>query len=334
MYNFSNTDEQIIICDVCPRRCHLKKGQNGFCFIRCNTGKSIEYTSYGHITALAVDPVEKKPLFNFYPSSYALSLGTYGCNMGCKFCQNHKITKFNLNPNDLLYISPQMLVRKAREMQCQSIAFTYNDPVIFYEYVLDVSKIAINYGIKTVAVSAGYAQKEIRKKLFTKMDAVNIDLKAFSSDFYKRNCAAELSVVLDTLKFIKNDTNAWLEITNLIIEGENDSPDELINMCEWIVKNLGKNVPLHFSAFHPAYKMLHNKATSSSKLSLAYDIARKTGLNYVYVGNIRDIEKSTTYCKECGSILIERDWFKVISNKLNKNAKCPCCGCTCDGIFI
>lgn len=334
MEYFTKLDDNVLICEVCPRRCHLRKGQSGFCHIRVNSGNKIEFLSYGHITGLAIDPIEKKPLFHFFPSTKILSLGTYGCNMGCKFCQNYSTTKTKLNPFNLPFVEPENVVLAAKDNGCKSIAFTYNDPVVFFEYALDVTRFAKSENIQTVAVSAGYARNEVRKSLFSQMDAINIDLKAFSDDFYRNNCAAKLDVVLDTLKYIKQETSAWLEITTLLIEGENDSEDEISKMCEWIVNNLGKNVPLHFCAFHPAYKMLNKPRTSIETLKKAYDIAVNCGLNYVYLGNIRDIKDSSTYCKKCGTLLIERDWFKVTKYNLDEFARCKNCHSLCDGIFI
>ena len=334
MEYFTKFDDNVLICEVCPRRCQLRKGQSGFCHIRVNSGNKIEFLSYGHITGLAIDPIEKKPLFHFFPSTEILSLGTYGCNMGCKFCQNFTTTKTKLNPFDLPFVAPIDVVRAARDNNCKSIAFTYNDPVVFFEYALDVARLAKNVGIKTVAVSAGYAQSEIRKRLFSNMDAVNIDLKAFSDDFYRKNCAAKLDVVLDTLIYIKHETSAWLEITTLLIEGENDSEAEIFKMCEWIVNNLGKNTPLHFSAFHPAYKMLNKPRTSFETLKRAYTIAKDCGISYVYLGNVRDILTSSTYCKKCGALLVERDWFKVTKYNLDEFARCKNCHTLCDGFFI
>lgn len=334
MEYFTKLDDNVLICEVCPRRCHLKKEQSGFCHIRVNSGNKIEFLSYGHITGLAIDPIEKKPLFHFFPSTKILSLGTYGCNMGCKFCQNYSTTKTKLNPFNLPFVEPENVVLAAKDNGCKSIAFTYNDPVVFFEYALDVARLAKNECIKTVAVSAGYAQGEVRKRLFSQMDAINIDLKAFSDDFYRKNCAAKLDVVLDTLKYIKHETSAWLEITTLLIEGENDSEDEIFKMCEWIVNNLGKNTPLHFSAFHPAYKMLNKPRTSFETLKRAYTIAKDCGINYVYLGNVRDILTSSTYCKKCGTLLIERDWFKVTKYNLDEFARCKNCHTLCDGIFI
>ena len=334
MEYFTKLDDNVLICEVCPRRCQLRKGQSGFCHIRVNSGNKIEFLSYGHITGLAIDPIEKKPLFHFFPSTEILSLGTYGCNMGCKFCQNYTTTKTSLNSFDLPFVAPKDVVHAAKDNNCKSIAFTYNDPVVFFEYALDVARLAKNEGIKTVAVSAGYAQSEIRKRLFSNMDAVNIDLKAFSDDFYRKNCAAKLDVVLDSLIYIKHETSAWLEITTLLIEGENDSEAEIFKMCEWIVNNLGKNTPLHFSAFHPAYKMLNKPRTSFETLKRAYTIAKDCGISYVYLGNVRDILTSSTYCKKCGALLVERDWFKVTKYNLDEFARCKNCHTLCDGIFI
>lgn len=334
MSYYTKLDDNIIICEVCPRRCRLRKGQSGFCHIRVNTGDMIELPSYGHITGLAIDPIEKKPLFHFLPSSKTLSFGTYGCNMGCKFCQNFSITKTKDSPFNLPFFEPHNVVEQALLHKCNSIAFTYNDPIVFFEYALDVAKIAKSAGLKTIAVSAGYVLPKVRKDFFLYIDAVNIDLKAFSQNFYKKNCAADIDIVLDTLKYIKKDTRCWLEITTLLIEGENDSPDEISSMCDWIVKNLGENVPLHFSAFHPAYKFLNIPATSFQTLNNAYEFAKKKGVNYVYLGNVRDTKTSSTYCKNCGSLLIERDWFSVTKYNLDDFGRCNICKTPCDGYFI
>ncbi len=332
--NYTKSDDNVLICEVCPRHCRLREGQSGFCHLRVNKSNKISFLSYGHITSLAIDPIEKKPLFHFFPSANILSFGTYGCNMGCKFCQNYTITKTKANPFNLPYLTPQNIVDAAKMHNCNSIAFTYNDPIVFYEYAIDVSLIAKQESIHTVAISAGYASKKVRNELFPLMDAVNIDLKAFSRDFYKKYCAANIDTVLETLIFIKHSTNAWLEITNLLIEGINDSDEEISAMCSWIIKNLGKDVPIHFSAFHPAYKMTHLAKTSLQSLLKAYNIAKNIGLNYVYIGNVRDIRHSSTYCKKCGSLLIERDMYNVTKYNIDEFSRCNYCNTICDGVFM
>ena len=329
----SNEHNNRITCALCPRKCKLSVGQEGFCHVRRNTGTLIEHDSYGHITPLSIDPIEKKPLFHFMPSAKTLSFGTYGCNMGCKFCQNYHITKTKNDPHDLPHYTPEQIVKIALKYRCQCIAFTYNDPVIFYEFTTDVARLAKQASIHTIAVSAGYINSPYKQVLFSNMDAVNIDLKSIRPDFYKKNCAADINVVLETIKYIKDETNAWLEITNLIIEGENDSDEEIKFLCNWIVQNLGTYVPLHFSTFHPAYKMLNKCPTLPNKVFRAYEIAKQTGINYVYCGNVTDKKYTATYCKNCGSILIERDLYKITKYNLDDYACCKNCKTKCEGVF-
>lgn len=331
---YSRLNNEILICEVCPRRCHLKKGQKGFCKIRVNTGSKIEHLSYSYITAPALDPIEKKPLYHFYPGSKVLSFGTYGCNMGCRFCQNWHITKSDNDPFLLCSAEPAKIVNIACELGCKSIAFTYNDPVIFLEYALDVTSIAQSKGIKCIAISAGYANKDAGGALFSKMDAVNLDLKGITEEFYSKNCLADITAVLDTIKYVHGKTKAHLELTNLIIEGENDNPQDITNMCKWIVQNLGKNVPLHFSAFHGAYKFKNRKQTSYDTLLKAYNIAKEAGINYVYLGNISDKATSATYCKSCSNTLIERQGFNITAYNLDGLGCCKNCKTPLDGVFI
>jgi pyruvate formate lyase activating enzyme len=321
-----------IQCTICPRNCKLAEGQRGFCQIRKNIGTNIELISYGYNTGLSVDPIEKKPLYHFYPGSKVLSFGTLGCNMGCMFCQNWHISKSKGDPTKLNKTMPKEIVEIAKDLNCKSVAFTYNDPVIFFEYAIDTAKICREKGIKTVAVTAGYINPEPRKEFFAHMDAANIDLKAFSEEFYQKNCLASLEPILDTIKYVKNETDCWLELTTLLIEGENDSDDELKRECEWIVKNLGTNVPLHFSAFHPDYKFMDRPKTKISTLLRAYDIAKKVGIKYVYTGNIIDSKTSITYCPACSKPLITRNGY-LISDENLQSGHCRFCGAKCDGIF-
>lgn len=318
-------------CTICPRNCRLKEGQAGFCQIRKNIGGNIVLTSYGYNTGLSVDPIEKKPLYHFYPGSKVLSFGTLGCNMGCQFCQNWHISKSTADPR-INETSPEKIVQIAQELGCKSVAFTYNDPVIFFEYAVDTAKLCRDAGIKTVAVTAGYINPEPRKEFFAYMDATNIDLKAFSEEFYKKNCLAHLDQILDTIKYVRHSTNCWLELTTLLIEGENDSDEEITKECEWIVENLGQGVPLHFSAFHPAYKLMHKPITKLSTLLRAYEIAKKAGLKYVYTGNVVDSETSTTYCSSCSKPLIMRMGYQAVTDNI-KNGHCAFCGEKCEGIF-
>ena len=320
-------------CEVCPRGCLLKEGQRGFCHIRQNLNGKISLTSYGYTTGLAIDPIEKKPLYHFYPSSKVLSFGTLGCNMGCMFCQNWHISKSKEDTSLLQKVAPAEIARIAKDYDCKSIAFTYNDPVIFLEYAIDTAQEAHKLGIKTVAVTAGYINQEARKDLFDHIDAANVDLKSFSEKFYRKNCLASLEPVLETLKYIKQKTNVWLEITTLLIEGENDSDEEIKKECEWIKNNLGTNTPIHFSAFHPSYKFKNYPRTKSKTLLKACDIALKTGLNYVYTGNIQNIETSSTYCKNCKNIIIKRNGFMVEEFYLDNDGKCIFCKTQCNGDF-
>lgn len=310
----------------------LKESQRGFCQIRQNLGGNVVLTSYGYNTGLAVDPIEKKPLYHFYPGSKVLSFGTLGCNMGCMFCQNWHTTKSKADSKHLNYTTPEKIVETALALGCKSVAFTYNDPVIFFEYAIDTAKLCRDAGIKTVAVTAGFINPEPRKELFKYIDAVNIDLKAFSEEFYKKNCLAHLEPILDTIKYVRQETNCWLELTTLLIEGENDSDDELKKMCEWIVENLGVAVPLHFSAFHPDYKFLDHEATKLATLLNAYDIAKKAGIRYVYTGNVPDTKTSTTFCHACGKPLIVRQYYTINEYNLDRN-RCKFCGAKCEGAF-
>lgn len=330
---YQNTlNDNVVQCTICPRNCKLAEGQKGFCQIRQNIQGNVVLTSYGYNTGLSVDPIEKKPLYHFYPGSKVLSFGTLGCNMGCQFCQNWHISKSKEDPKKLNFTEPEKIAVLAQKLGCKSVAFTYNDPIIFFEYAIDTAKICHEMDIKTVAVTAGYISPEPRKEFFSHMDAVNVDLKGFSEDFYKRNCLAKLGPVLETIKYIKHETNCWMELTTLLIEGENDSNEELEKECAWIVENLGTEVPLHFSAFHPAYKFLDRRPTKLVTLLRAYGIAKKAGIKYIYTGNMVDIETSTTYCHACSQPVIKRDGFSVLENNLEQD-HCKFCGEKCNGVF-
>ncbi|MDD3594693.1 MAG: AmmeMemoRadiSam system radical SAM enzyme [Candidatus Gastranaerophilales bacterium] len=319
-------------CTICPRECNLKEGQEGFCHVRKNIGGNIVLTTYGYNTGLAIDPIEKKPLYHFYPGSSVLSFGTLGCNMGCQFCQNWTSSKNKSEAGLLNNASPKDIVKTALKYNCKSIAFTYNDPIIFFEYAIDTAKIARESGIKTVAVTSGFINPKPAEEFFSYMDAANIDLKGFSERFYRKNCLASLEPVLNTIKYLKNETDCHIELTTLLIEGENDAEEELQQECQWITDNLGKDVPLHFSAFHPAYKFMDKKPTSVNTLLKAYSIAKETGLDYVYTGNILNVETSTTYCKNCQKPVIVRDGYRILQYHL-ENGKCIYCSTKCDGVF-
>ncbi len=321
-----------ILCTLCPRYCTIGEGQKGFCFIRENIGGKLYSTGYGRPTGFAIDPIEKKPLNHFLPGTSILSFGTAGCNLGCKFCQNWTMSKAKIDETYSVKASPEDVVRLAKKYDTPSIAYTYNDPTIFGEYVIDVSKLAREEGIKSVMVTAGYIDKEARKDVYKYIDAANVDLKAFTEEFYRKLTLSHLNDVLDTLVWLKNDTDVWIEITTLLIPGENDSPGEIKEMVNWILQNLGDEVPLHFTAFHPDFKMRDKQPTPSSTLTMARNIALQEGIKYCYVGNVHNVEGQTTFCPNCGEPLIVRDWHSVRLNKL-KNGKCYKCGTEIAGVF-
>ncbi len=321
-----------ILCSLCPRYCKIGEGQPGFCYIRQNHGGKLYTTGYGRPTGFAIDPIEKKPLNHFYPGTGVLSFGTAGCNLGCRFCQNWSISKAKLDELNSLNVPPEDVVKLARDNNVPSIAFTYNDPTIFGEYVIDISKTAHEEGIKTVMVTAGYIDKDARKDVYKYIDAANVDLKAFTERFYFKLTFSHLKDVLDTLIWLKNETDVWFEITTLQIPDENDSPEEVRNECDWILKNLGDSVPLHFTAFHPDFKMRDKDKTPASTLEKSREIALSMGIKYCYVGNIHSTEGQTTYCYNCRTPLIKRDWHSVLSNKI-KEGKCYNCGTKIDGRF-
>jgi len=322
-----------IACNLCPRHCLIPEGSKGFCFVRENLASQLVLTTYGRSTGFCIDPIEKKPLNHFLPGTPVLSFGTAGCNLGCKFCQNWDISKSRAIEIASDEASPEQIIQLALERGVQSLAFTYNDPVIWAEYAIDCAKLAQANGIKTVAVTAGYITAEARPEFFQHMDAANVDLKAFTEEFYKNITFAQLKPVLETLVWLKRESNVWFEITNLIIPEENDSEDEIAQMSDWICENLGAEVPLHFSAFHPDFKMLDRPRTPPETLRRAREQAQRAGLKYVYVGNIHDSAASSTYCPKCNNLLIERDWYKLGAYNLVGNA-CKFCGENIPGVFV
>jgi pyruvate formate lyase activating enzyme len=321
-----------ILCTLCPRYCEIGEGQPGFCYIRQNIDGKLYTLGYGKPTGFAIDPIEKKPLNHFLPGTTILSFGTAGCNLGCKFCQNWSISKAKLDEINSLTATPEDVVNLAKKYQTPSIAFTYNDPTIFSEYVIDISKIASEEKIKSVMVTAGYIDKEARKEVYKYIDAANVDLKGFTERFYYKNTFSHLNDVLDTLLWLKNETNVWIELTTLLIPDENDSDEEIKNECDWILNNLGENVPLHFTAFHPDFKMLNKIPTPHSTLIQAKNIAEAIGINYCYVGNVHDSKNQSTYCGKCKSLMIKRDWHYTTIIDLKKNICCNC-GNKIPGIF-
>jgi pyruvate formate lyase activating enzyme len=325
-------DDGRIQCDLCPRDCKLHEGQRGMCFVRQRVGDQMVLTTYGRSSGFCVDPIEKKPLNHFYPGSSILSFGTAGCNLACKFCQNWDISKSREMDRLVDSASPEGIASAAKRAGAASVAFTYNDPTIFTEYAMDTADACHAMGIHTVAVTAGYIYPEPRKDLYAKIDAANVDLKAFTDDFYRKVAAASLEPVKDTLRYLVHETKVWTEITTLIIPTLNDSDAELTALAEFVAGDLGVDVPLHFSAFHPDYKMQDLPPTPVETLRRARAIAKRTGLRYVYTGNVHDREGDTTTCPNCGTAVIERDWYEILGSKLNKGS-CASCGTAIAGRF-
>lgn len=330
-------DDGRIQCDVCPRFCKLREGQRGLCFVRGRQDDQIVLTTYGRSSGFCVDPIEKKPLNHFLPGTPVLSFGTAGCNLTCTFCQNHDISKSRQFDKLQQKATPDMIARAAVETGSRSVAYTYNDPVIFLEYAVDVAIACKERGIKNVAVTAGYICDEPREEFYRHMDAANIDLKAFTQEFYRKLCTADLQPVLETLVYLKHETDVWFEITDLLIPGENDSEHEIEEMTQWIVENLGPDVPVHFTAFHPDWKMLDKPRTPPESLLRARKIAMKNGIRYAYTGNIHHKETQSTYCHNCGELLIGRDWHLLSDWNLDfgGNHICDCrkCGTRLAGVF-
>jgi pyruvate formate lyase activating enzyme len=326
-------DEGRVQCDLCPRFCKLNEGQRGLCFVRQNLNQQIVLSSYGRSSGFAVDPIEKKPLNHFYPGSSVFSFGTAGCNLACKFCQNWDISKSREMDTLMSQAEPEIIAKKAVELGCQSVAYTYNDPVIFHEYAIDTAMACRELGLKNVAVSAGYVCAEPRAEFYQYMDAANIDLKAFTERFYHQLTGSHLQSVLETLEYLYHETSVWLELTTLIIPGENDSEAELEQMTQWVVEKLGSDVPLHFSAFHPDWKMLDTPPTPLATLLKAREIALKNGVRYAYIGNAHHKAADSTYCHACGALLIGRDWYQLSEWQLDSHGSCAACGTPCAGHF-
>jgi pyruvate formate lyase activating enzyme len=326
-------DDGRIQCDVCPRACKLREGQRGVCFVRGRLDDQVVLASYGRSSGFCVDPIEKKPLNHFLPGSSVLSFGTAGCNLACRFCQNWDISKSKEIDTLADAASPEILARTACDLGCRSVAFTYNDPTIFHEYAIDVADACREAGVKAVAVTAGYVCAEPRAEFYAHMDAANIDLKAFSEEFYRHTCGARLEAVKDTLRYVRHETDVWFEITNLLIPGLNDSDEELHAMTSWIVEDLGPDVPVHFTAFHPDYKLNDRPPTPPETLTRARRIALANGVRHAYTGNVHDSEGSSTYCAGCGAVVVERDWYRLGAYRLSDDGHCTECGTALAGVF-
>jgi pyruvate formate lyase activating enzyme len=325
-------DDGRVQCDLCPRECKLREGQRGLCFTRARQHDEIVLTSYGWSTGVWADPIEKKPLNHFLPGTLVLSFGTAGCNLACRYCQNWDISK--ARTDDILgqEAPPDGVAASAVTRGCRSVAFTYNDPVVFHEYAIDTARAAHSVGLKTVAVTAGYVNPEPRAEFFAVIDAANIDLKAFTDEFYHRYCAGSIGPVLDTLAYVHDETDVWLEITTLLIPGLNDSDEEIDAMTRWIMEHLGPDVPHHFTAFHPAFRMMDVPRTSVSTLLRARQIAMDNGLHYVYTGNVSDETTQSTWCAGCGARLIGRAGYRITGWAID-HGRCRECGRSIPGVF-
>ena len=322
-----------IQCDLCPRDCRLHEGQRGACFVRQRSDDAMVLTTYGRSSGFCIDPIEKKPLNQFYPGSSVLSFGTAGCNLACKFCQNWDISKSREMDTLMDQASPRAIAQAAQRAGCRSVALTYNDPVIFAEYAMDTAEACRELGINSVAVTAGYIGAEARRDFYAKMDAANVDLKGFTDEFYVKLCGARLQPVLDTLIYLRHETSVWTEITTLLIPGKNESNAEIEAESKWIMRELGPDVPLHFTAFHPDYKLTDIAHTPAATLTRARNIALGEGLRYVYTGNVHDSDGGTTFCPGCGEALIVRDWYEILSYALTPDGRCPHCHAAVPGRY-
>jgi pyruvate formate lyase activating enzyme len=331
--HWHRTEDGRVQCDVCPRACRLQEGQRGFCFVRMRQNDAVVLTTYGRSSGFCVDPIEKKPLNHFLPGSPVLSFGTAGCNLGCRFCQNWDISKSREIDTLADAASPEAIARAARELGCRSVAFTYNDPVIFLEYAMDVADACRELGVKAVAVTAGYMSPEPRAEFYRHVDAANVDLKGFNEEFYRRVCLGKLDPVLETLRYLKHQTGVWVEITNLLIPGVNDSDPDIDAMTRWVAGQLGPDVPVHFTAFHPDFKMRDRPPTPPETLARARRIALGNGVRYAYTGNVHDIAGQSTHCHGCGERVIERDWYRLGDCRLTGDGRCASCDTRIPGVF-
>ncbi len=320
-------------CDLCPRHCKVRDGQRGLCFVRAAEAGRLVLATYGRSSGFCIDPIEKKPLNHFLPGTPVLSFGTAGCNLTCKFCQNWDISKSRDLDRLQSPATPEMIAETALRTGCRSVAFTYNDPVIFLEYAVDTARACHARGLRTVAVTAGHINPEPRREFFAHMDAANVDLKAFGEDFYREFCTGSLETVKETLIHLKRETDVWVEITDLLIPGANDGADELDAMTRWVASELGPDVPMHFSAFHPDWRMTDRPRTPHATLVRARDIARANGIRHAYLGNVHDLDRDSTYCHACGERTIGRDWYELSDWRLTDDGRCRACGTRCAGVF-
>ena len=330
---WNRVDDGRIQCAMCPRFCKLHEHQRGLCFVRARQDDQIVLTTYGRSSGFCVDPIEKKPLNHFLPGTPVLSFGTAGCNLTCRFCQNWEISKAREYDTLADQASPEAIAKRAIDLGCRSVAFTYNDPVVFHEYAIEVAAACRAVGVNTVAVTAGYVTAEPRAEFYAHMDAANIDLKGFSEEFYRRICGGHLEPVLETIEYVHRETDVWLELTTLSIPELNDSSDEIDALTTWIAEHLGPEVPLHFGAFHPAFRMLDRPPTPPATLTRARGIGLANGLRHVYTGNVDDRRGQTTYCHGCGTDVIERNRYRLGHWGLDADGCCASCGTRCPGVF-
>lgn len=328
---YEKLQDGIVECRLCPRRCRVSDLERGYCGVRENIGGEYYTSVYSRVCSANVDPIEKKPFFHYFPGTFAFSIATAGCNLNCRFCQNWSISQFRPEDIPAMNISPLQCVRQARESGCLSIAYTYSEPTVFYEYMFDCAVEGKKAGIKSVLVSAGFIEKEPLERLLEVIDAVKIDLKSFSDDYYRRICNGKLQPVLDTLLTIKS-RGVWLEIVYLVVPGFNDTDKELIDLCGWLAANLGPDVPVHFTRFHPAYLMNNIPMTPKSTLEKATAIARAEGIHYPYIGNVFGHQEENTRCHKCGRRLILRSGFQIVENEM-QNGRCPDCRIEIPGIW-
>jgi pyruvate formate lyase activating enzyme len=326
-------EDSRVQCDVCPRACKMHEGQRGLCFVRGVEGGEVRLYTYGRSSGFCIDPIEKKPLNHFLPGTSVLSFGTAGCNLACKFCQNWDMSKSREMDTLADRATPEMLATTAKRLGCSSVAYTYNDPVVFMEYAMDVADACRERGVRSVAVTAGYMCAQPRAEFYQHMDAANVDLKGFTERFYRKICGGELGAVLETLEYLRHETRVWFEITTLLIPDENDSNAELEQLTRWIADKIGPDVPLHFTAFHPDWKMMDKSRTPAATLTRAREIALQNGLHYVYTGNVHDTAGSSTYCASCSSRVIERDWYELGGWRLDEQGRCLQCGAQLPGVF-
>ncbi|MBF0483286.1 MAG: AmmeMemoRadiSam system radical SAM enzyme [Candidatus Omnitrophica bacterium] len=321
----------MIKCDLCPRHCQIAPGKRGNCGVRINLDGELKTLVYGKPCAVHVDPIEKKPLFHFLPGSKAFSIATAGCNLHCKYCQNWEISQRLPEDVESIDMPPQKVVDEALRTECKSIAYTYSDPIIFYEYTYDISKLAKQHNVRNVLITAGWIEQQALIDLLPYTDAIKIDFKGITEEFYQKMSEATLQPVLDAIKTIHKN-NTWLELVNLVVPTWNDSDADIEKLCSWILDNVGPNTPLHFSKFWPIHKLENLPPTPVATLTRAWEIAKNKGLNFVYIGNVPGHPGNNTYCPQCKKIAIKREGYEILEYNLD-NGTCKFCANKIPGIW-